>query len=58
MAERLTGKTALVTGAASGIGRQVAMRFPREGARVASPTATPTPWPRPSTGSATRPAAW
>jgi NAD(P)-dependent dehydrogenase (short-subunit alcohol dehydrogenase family) len=35
MAERLTGKTTLVTGAASGIGRQVAMRFLAEGARVA-----------------------
>src|SRR4029453_12828904 len=35
MTERLPGKTALVPGAASGIGRQVALRFLQEGARVA-----------------------
>ncbi|WP_210508283.1 SDR family NAD(P)-dependent oxidoreductase [Naasia sp. SYSU D00057] len=34
MTERLTGKTALVTGAATGIGQSVADRFAREGARV------------------------
>jgi 3-oxoacyl-[acyl-carrier protein] reductase len=32
---RLLGKTALVTGAASGFGREIARRFVREGARVA-----------------------
>jgi len=34
MSERLTGKTALVTGAGTGIGQGVAARFGREGARV------------------------
>ena len=32
---RLEGKTAIVTGAASGFGREIARRFAREGARVA-----------------------
>ena len=32
--ERFTGKTVIVTGAASGIGRGVAERFSKEGANV------------------------
>ncbi len=32
---RLSGKIALVTGAASGIGRAIALRYAKEGAKVA-----------------------
>jgi NAD(P)-dependent dehydrogenase (short-subunit alcohol dehydrogenase family) len=39
---RFDGKTALVTGAASGIGREAALRFAREGARVVAADWSPT----------------
>jgi NAD(P)-dependent dehydrogenase (short-subunit alcohol dehydrogenase family) len=41
--KRLEGKTAIVTGAASGIGRAIALRFAAEGARVVVSDITHTP---------------
>ena len=35
---RLDGKLAIVTGSASGIGRQIALRFAREAPKSPSPT--------------------
>ena len=40
--QRFAGKAVLVTGAASGIGRAVALRFAREGAQVLASTSTVT----------------
>ena len=40
---RMAGKTAIVTGASSGIGRAIALRFAAEGANVVIADVTPSP---------------
>ena len=69
--DRFAGKTAMVTGAAQGIGREVALRLAREGARVAlvdrsdlverrGSRRAPRRWPSPQTWrtSSVRPRRW
>ncbi|KAB8356686.1 hypothetical protein FH972_024262 [Carpinus fangiana] len=43
LAQRLLNRTAIVTGSSSGVGRAIALRYSREGARVACADLRPTP---------------